>query len=42
MMKTRLKCEVFEEDVSLELTDPTGANTRLKAREIKFNASKVV
>ena len=42
VMKTRLKWEGYEEDVSLDVTDPAGANTGLKAREVKFNNSKVV
>ena len=44
VMKTGLKCEGYEEDVSLADTNPgtAGANTGLKAREVKFNNSKVV
>ena len=42
--KTRLKCEGYEEDVSLADTNPATAwaNTGLKVREAKFNASAVV
>ena len=44
VMKTRLKCEGDEEDTALNDTNPAtaGANTGLKAREAKFNNSKVV
>ena len=42
VMKTRIKCERYEEDVSLDVTDPAGANTGLKTREVKYNASMVV
>ena len=42
VLKTRLKCEGYEEDVSFEVTDPAGENNGLKAREMKFNNSKVV
>ena len=44
VMKTRLKCERYEEDVSLADTNPAtaGANTGVKAREAMFNNSKVV
>ena len=41
VMKTRLECERYEEDVSLDVTEPAEANTGLKAREVKFNKSKV-
>ena len=42
VMKTRLKCEGYEEDNALTDTNPAtgGTNTGLKAREVKFNNSK--
>ena len=42
VMNTRLKCEGIEEDVSLDVTYPPGANSWLKAREGKFYHSKLV
>ena len=42
VMKTRLMCEGYDEDNSLDVTDPAGANTGLKAGEAKFNNSKMV
>ena len=44
VMKTRLKCEGYEEDSALADTSPAAGatNTGLKAREANFNASKVV
>ena len=41
-MKKRLKCEGYEEDASLDVTDPKLANSGLKAVEANFNNSKVV
>ena len=42
VMKTRLKCEGYDEDISLDVMEPAGANTGLKAQETKFNNSKMV
>ena len=44
VMKTRLKCEGYEDDNALADTSSAagGTNTGLKAREVKFNASQVV
>ena len=44
VMNTRLKCEGYEEEVSLPYTNPAtaGGETGLKAREAKFNASAVL
>ena len=40
--ETRLKCEGYEEDVSLDVKYPLGANSGLKAQEVRFNKSKEV
>ena len=44
LIKTRLKCEGYEEHASLTDTNPVtaGANTGLKERDVKYNKSKVV
>ena len=41
-MKRRLNCDGYEDDISRDVTERTGANSRLKTRELKFNNSKVV
>ena len=42
VMKTRLKCVGSEEDISLDVMDPAGANRERKALEAKFNNSKMM
>ena len=41
VINTPLNCEGYEDDVSLGVRDPAGANTGLKEREATFNNSKV-
>ena len=42
VLKTRVRCEGYEEDTFLDVTGPVRANSGLKAVEVKFNNSKVV
>ena len=46
VLKTRMKCEGYEKDTAEHMDDTSpavaGTNEGLKARELKFNASKVV